>query len=259
MVYACAMSLKSKVALVTGGGRGIGAAVARKLAAEGARVAVTGRTEPEISQVAGELGGLALQSDFTDRASVNAMVERLLTEVGRVDVLVNNAGIALSAPLHRVSDDAWDRMMEVNATAAFRLCRALVPGMVEAGWGRVINVASNAGVTGYPYSAAYCASKHAMVGMTRALAVDLAKTGVTVNAVCPGWVETRMARKAIERIAEKTGRSEELARESLAKMSPQGRIIEPEEVAHAVFMLCSESARGIHGQTILIDGGQVLK
>lgn len=131
--------------------------------------------------------------------------------------------------------------------------------MVKRGWGRVINVASNAGLTGYPYSAVYCASKAAMIGLTRGLAVDLAKTGVTVNAVCPGWVETRMSAEAIDRIVRKTGRSETEARTALEKMSPQGRMLDPEEVALVVGMLCEEAARGIHGQAIVIDGGQVMK
>jgi 3-hydroxybutyrate dehydrogenase len=251
--------LHGRTALVTGGGRGIGAAVARRLAAAGARVVVTGRTEAEILALAGEVAGLALRADLGDRASLDAMLEDLAGAVGRVDILVNNAGIAESAPLARVSDESWDRIMEINATAPFRLCRALVPAMVEAGWGRVINIASNAGVSGYRYTTAYCASKHALVGMTRALAVDLAPTGVTINAVCPGWVDTRMVEDATRRIADKTGRTADQARQALAAMSPQGRVLEPGEVAHLVAMLCSHEARGVHGQAIVIDGGQVLK
>jgi len=253
------MSLAGKFALVTGGGRGIGAAVARRLAGEGAKVAVTGRTQGEIDAVAAEVGGLALRADFTDRASVDAMVAELLGAFGRVDILVNNAGIATSAPLGKMTDEMFDRMMEINATAPFRLCRALIPGMVENGWGRVVNLASNAGVSGYRYTAGYCASKHALVGMTRALAIDLAKTGVTINAVCPGWVETNMVTEAVNRIVDKTGRSADDAKASLASMSPQARMLQPEEVAHLVATLCSDLSRGVHGQAIVIDGGQVLK
>jgi NAD(P)-dependent dehydrogenase (short-subunit alcohol dehydrogenase family) len=252
------MSEGQRLALVTGGGRGIGEAIARRLAAGGARVIVTGRDEAAIAAVAKDLGGVALRADLGDRAATDALVERVRA-IGRVDLLVNNAGIAESAPLEKTDDAMWDRVLELDATAPFRLTRALVPAMVAAGWGRVVNIASNAGVNGYGYTAAYCAAKHAMVGMTRALAVDLAKTGVTINAVCPGWVETDMARAAVARIQAKTGRSEAEARASLESMSPQRRMVQPEEVAHVVAMLCAPEARGVHGQSILVDGGQVLK
>jgi 3-hydroxybutyrate dehydrogenase len=247
--------LAGKLALVTGGGRGIGAAIARALAKAGARVVVCGRNKIDLDAVAKEIGGIALRLDLTDRAQT----DEVLASVGHVDVLVNNAGVAESAALDHTTDAIWDRIMELDATAPFRVVRALVPSMVAAKWGRVINVASNAGVSGYGYSTAYCAAKHAMVGMTRALAIDLARTGVTINALCPGWVETQMLDEAVTRIAAKTGRSETEARTSLASMSPQRRMITPEEVAHAALMLCSEGARGIHGQTIVIDGGAVMK
>jgi NAD(P)-dependent dehydrogenase (short-subunit alcohol dehydrogenase family) len=152
----------------------------------------------------------------------------------------------------------WDWMMAVNAGSAFALCRALMPPMIEAGWGRVVNLASNAGLTGYAYSAAYCASKHAMIGMTRAIAMEIARSNVTINSVCPGWVNTKMASEAVQRIAEKTGRGEDQARRTLEGMSPQRRMIEPEEVAHVVAMLCADAARSIHGQSIPVDGGQVM-
>ncbi|HVK89185.1 MAG TPA: SDR family oxidoreductase [Kofleriaceae bacterium] len=247
--------LAGRRALITGGGRGIGAAIARALASAGASVVVCGRTRASIDAVARELGGTALELDLMDRPAT----DRTLADLGRVDVLVNNAGAAESAALERTTDALWDRIMELDATAPFRVTRALVPAMVKAGWGRVINIASNAGVSGYGYTAAYCAAKHAMVGMTRALAIDLARTGVTINALCPGWVETDMSATAVQRIADKTGRSLDEARASLANMSPQRRMIEPAEVAHAALMLCAHEARGIHGQTIVIDGGAVLK
>ena len=247
--------LAGKRALVTGGGRGIGAACARALAGAGAQVIVCGRTRGELEAVARELGGTAIACDLGDRAAT----DRLAAEVGKIDVLVNNAGVAESAALDRTSDEMWDRILELDATAPFRLVRALAPAMIAAGWGRIVNIASNAGVSGYGYTAAYCAAKHAMVGFTRALAIDLARTGVTINALCPGWVRTNMSDEAVARIAAKTGRSLEIARASLESMSPQKRMIEPEEVAHAALMLCADAARGIHGQTIVIDGGAILK
>lgn len=253
------MSLDGRTAIVTGGGRGIGRAIAHRLAKAGARVIVMGRTEAEITSVAREVGGIAIAVDLAHRQSTDAALARVAEKAARIDILVNNAGIAESAPLSRSSDEMWDRLIEINATSAFRLCRAFVPAMVDAKWGRVVNIASNAGLTGYGYTAAYCASKAAMIGMTRGLAVDLAKTGVTMNAVCPGWVETRMANEAVSRIVQKTGRSEDEARLALEKMSPQGRMIDPDEVALVVAMLCEDKARGIHGQAIVVDGGQVMK
>ena len=248
--------LAGKLALVTGGGRGIGAACARGLAAAGAQVIVCGRTEADLGKVANEIGGRAIVCDVADRASTDRMVAEL---PGRIDILVNNAGIAESAPLEKTTDALWDRIIEIDATAPFRLVRALAPAMIKAGWGRIVNIASNAGVSGYGYSSAYCAAKHAMVGFTRALAIDLARTGVTINALCPGWVRTAMSDEAVARISAKTGRGEEDARKALESMSPQRRMIEPEEVAHATIMLCADAARGIHGQTIVIDGGAILK
>jgi NAD(P)-dependent dehydrogenase (short-subunit alcohol dehydrogenase family) len=251
-------TLAGKLALVTGGGRGIGAACARALADAGAQVVVCGRTREALDDIARATGGTAVSCDLGDRADTGRLVARL-GELGRVDILVNNAGIAESASLERTTDAMWDRILELDATAPFRLTRALVPAMVAAGWGRVVNIASNAGVSGYAYTAAYCAAKHAMVGWTRALAIDLAKTGVTINAVCPGWVRTQMSDAAVARIAAKTGRDEHAARATLEAQSPQRRMIEPEEVAHALLALCADAARGIHGQTLVIDGGAILK
>src|SRR5262245_6461988 len=248
--------LAGKLALVTGGGRGIGAACARSLAAAGAKVIVCGRSLADLDAVAKEIGGIAIACDIADRGATDRMLREL---PGRVDVLVNNAGVAESASLEKTSDELWDRIVELDATAPFRVTRALVPAMVKAGWGRVVNIASNAGVSGYGYSAAYCAAKHAMVGFTRALAIDLARTGVTINALCPGWVHTKMSDEAVARIAAKTGRSADEARATLEAMSPQRRMIEPDEVAHAALMLCADASRGIHGQTLVIDGGAILK
>ena len=249
------MWLTGKRALVTGGGRGIGAAIARALAGAGATVTISGRTQGELDAVAAAIGGRAVRADLSDRAST----DRMCAEVGAVDILVNNAGAAESASLEKTTDEMWDRILELDATAPFRVTRALAPAMVAAKWGRIVNIASNAGVSGYGYTVAYCAAKHALVGMTRALAIDLARTGVTINAICPGWVETALADEAVARIAAKTGRSTEEAHGTLAAMSPQRRMMTPEEVAHAALMLCADGARGIHGQTLIIDGGAILK
>lgn len=252
------MSLNGRTALITGGGRGIGRAIAERLARDGARVVVTGRTENELAEVAEATAGVAMVCDLADRTAIAKLVSRIGSEVGRVDVLVANAGIAESAPFQATTDEAWDRMMAINATAPFLLARSLVPPMMKAGWGRVVVVASNAGRVGYPYTSGYCASKHAAVGLVRALATETARSGVTVNAVCPGWVATQMVDEAVKRIAEKTGRTTDQALGDLRAMSPQRRLIEPEEVAHLVSSLCAEEAKGVHGQAIPLDGGQVM-
>ncbi len=252
------MFLRDRTALVTGGGRGIGRAIAERLAEAGERVVVTGLTTTEIEETAAALGGVAVPMDLASRPSIASGLQTIAERVGRIDVLINNAGLAESATYDRTSDELWDRLLAVNATAPFALCRALIPPMVAAGWGRVVNIASNAGLIGYAYTMAYCASKHALVGMTRAIAHEIARTPVTINCVCPGWVETRMADEAIARIAQKTGRPEGDARRALEAVSPQRRLFAPDEVAHLVLALCGDGARGIHGQAIPLDGGQVM-
>ena len=249
-------SIAGRVALVTGASRGIGEAVARRLAKDGLRVALVARSGDAIASLARELGGAAIVLDVTAKGAAEAMLEEARRALGPVDVVVPNAGIDASLRLEQTSDEAWDEVFAINTTAVFRLCRAAIPDMIARGFGRVVVVASNAGLAGYPYCTAYCASKHAVVGLVRAIAAEIARSPVTINAVCPGFVQTSMSDRAIERIADKTKRRRDDARAALEGMSPQRRIFEAAEIAHLVASLLPDEARGIHGQAIAIDGGK---
>jgi 3-hydroxybutyrate dehydrogenase len=256
------MSLENRGAVVTGGGRGIGAATARTLASAGARVIVSARSVEQIEAVKAELREAghevwAIACDVTDTEQVAALAKQSRELVGPVQILVNNAGIASSAPLKDLTLEEWNRLLAVNATGPFLCTQAFMPGMLETGWGRVINVASIAGKIGAPYISGYCASKHALVGLTRAVAAEVAAKGVTVNAVCPGYVDTPMTEQSVANIAAKTGLPESEAREHLDSASPQNRLIEPEEVAFLIASLCEPAAKGINGQAIVLDGGMV--
>ena len=258
-----AIDLTGRVAVVTGGGRGIGAAVARGLAEAGARVVVSARSAGQIEGVARELAAAghearALVCDVTDPESVDRLLGAAETELGPVDILVNNAGVSSSAPLRRVELEEWNRLMTVNATGTFLCTRAFLPGMIANGWGRVINVASVAGRAGAAYISAYAASKHAVIGFTRSVAAEVAAQGITVNALCPGYVETPMTDASVERIVAKTGLSFDEARGRITALNPQGRLIEPDEVAFLAVALCDPRARGVNGQAIGVDGGALL-
>jgi 3-hydroxybutyrate dehydrogenase len=248
-----------RVALVTGGGRGIGRAIALRLAKDGLAVAIAARTVEQVAEsaLAAQATGvptLALALDVTDAAALTAAVERTVSALGAIDVLVNNAGIAESAPLARTDLALWDRHLRVNATAPFLLTQAVLPGMLARGWGRVVNVASLAGLVGSPYVTAYTASKHALVGFTRALATEVSGKGVTVNAICPGYVATDMVWNGARNIVDRTGKSFEDAVQALADMNPGRRLIEPEEVAEAVARLIDDAAT--NGECIVLDGTQ---
>ena len=256
------MRLRDRVALVTGGGRGIGRAIALALAREGADVAVTARTAAELEAVAVEVRGLgrravALRCDVAERAQVDAAAEAAAAALGPVQILVNNAGIAVAAKLADIDDALWGRHLAVNLSGAFYMSRALLPGMLAAGWGRIVNVASIAARAGYPYIAAYAASKHGLLGLTRALAMEVVTSGVTVNAICPGYVASDMTWESARRIEAKTGRPYDEAVRSLAAFSPQRRLVEPEEVAAVAVLLASEEARGVTAQAWGVDGGTI--
>jgi len=257
------MSVEGRAAVVTGGGRGIGAAVARELASGGASVVLVARTDREIDEVAAELRSRghqawAISCDVTEAESVEAMTALAIDHLGQVDILVNNAGVASSAPLARITLDDWNRTFAVNATGTFLCTQAFVPGMVKRSWGRVVNVASVAARYGAKYIAAYAASKHAVLGFTRSVAAEVAEAGVTVNAVCPGYVDTEMTRQTLDNIARKTNITADTALREILKRSGHGRLVEPDEVAHAVISLCDERSGSTNGQAIVMDGGWLL-
>lgn len=247
--------LTGKTALITGGGRGIGRAIALAFSHHGTRVVVTARTREQIESVAQEIGdnAVALVCDVSNPDQVAGILADI-----KPDILVNNAGIAESATFVNTTDDMWQRHIAINLSGTFYCTRAALPAMLERGWGRIINIASIAAKTGAPYVAAYTASKHGVLGLTRSLAMEVAARGITVNAICPGYVDTEMTSRGVERITAKTGRSAEEALEALKKMSPQNRLVTSEEVAALALLLASDEGRGINGQGINIDGGTVL-
>ncbi len=255
--------LAGRAALVTGGGRGIGRAIALDLAAAGASVVIAARTRVEIDAVAREalkagVKAVALQADVADPASVRALFRDARAALGDLDILVNGAGVAPTAPLVKTTDAQWRQAIEVNLSGAFYCLREALPSMTARGWGRVVNIASIAGKTGTPYIAAYTASKHGLLGLTKVAALEVAAHGVTVNAVCPGYVDTPMTDESVRRIAEKTGVSAADVRRRLEESSPQKRLYTAAEVSALVLFLCGEGAAGINGQALSVDGGTVV-
>ncbi|WP_284614364.1 SDR family NAD(P)-dependent oxidoreductase [Aquabacterium humicola] len=254
--------LAGRHALVTGAGRGIGAAIARRLAADGAVLTLLGRGAEALQTLAAELPASArphaIACDVGDAQAIARAFHEAAEVHGGVQVLVNNAGQAEAAPFGRTSDELWQRMLTVNLSGSFYCARAALPAMQRAGWGRIVNIASTAGQRGYAYVAAYAAAKHGVIGLTRSLALEVAAQGITVNAVCPGYTETALLQASVDQVMHKTGRSAEDARAAFERSNPQGRIVQPDEVADAVAWLATPAAASINGQSISVSGGEVM-
>lgn len=247
---------EGKHAVVTGGGSGIGLAVARVLVDKGAGVTITGRNAQRLEKAASELGVSFQVADVTDREAVRGAFAAATERYGAVDVLVNNAGVAEAAPFARASEEHWDQALAVNLTGVYNCTKSVIEGMLQRGSGRIVNVASTAGLTGYAYVSAYCAAKHGVIGLTRALALEYARKGITVNAVCPGYTDTEIVQRSLDKIVETTGRTREEALAELVGSNPQGRLVRPDEVADTVVWLCRQDS--MNGQAIAVAGGEVM-
>lgn len=253
-------TLQGKHAVVTGAGRGIGAAIAKTLVAAGCKVTLMGRTQSHLDDRCTELSpnAQAVSVDVTDPRAVTVAFAKAREGFGSIDILVNNAGAAEAKPYLKSSNDEWHNCIAVNLNGVHYCTQAALPDMLEKGFGRIINIASTAAQKGYAYVAAYTAAKHGVLGLTRALALEFATKGITINAVCPGYTETDIVKDAIKNIVEKTGRTEQEARAELTKTNPQRRLIQPQEVASTVLWLCGDQSGSITGQGISVAGGEVM-
>ena len=250
-------SLTSRHIVISGGGTGVGAEIARRTASAGASVTVLGRRIEPLNKVAAETGAIALVCDVTDALAIKeAMTEASATQ-GPIAVAVANAGAADSVPFYKMSADQFEQAVSVNLYGVFHLWQAVLPAMKDAQWGRLIAIASTAGLKGYPYVSSYCAAKHGVVGLTRSLAQELGRSGVTANAICPGFIDTPLLQRSIDKIVSQTGMSAEQAAKSLLASNPQQRFITTEEVAASVLYLCSEEASSINGHTLTLSGGEI--
>ena len=253
--------LSGRHAVITGASRGIGAAIAVALAAQGARVSLLARDEAKLAELAERLGGAqhaaAAKVDVTNTDSVRAAFAAAAERFGPAHLLINNAGQAASSKLTDIDDALWNRIMAVNVTGVFLCTREAVPHMLEAGFGRIVNIASTAGLRGAAYISAYSASKHAVIGLTKSLALEYATKNITVNAVCPGYTDTDIVSSAVSNIAARAGRSRSEALDTLLATNPQRRLITPQEVAHTVLWLCSPGTESVTGQSIVLAGGEV--
>ncbi|MBI4525755.1 MAG: SDR family oxidoreductase [Deltaproteobacteria bacterium] len=255
--------LEGKVVLVTGGGQGIGRAIAFAFALQGSRVVISGRRKEILDAAVEEfrrddLQVLALACDITQKNQVEALDRQIQGQLGPVQILVNNAGMAPAVSFLSMEDKLWEEVLKVNLNGTYNCCKVFLPAMVAARWGRIINIASIVAKVSYSHISAYASSKHAVLGLTRSLAVEFARSGVTVNAICPGYVDTELTRENIRLMAEKTGKSAEDVLGRFKATSPQNRLISPDEIAHLAIALACDRARGITGQAINVDGGAVL-